>query len=467
MHSAIIRISLFLIALGFLAYVPADAQRADNVKAGYKKILFQVGDDSGKRHLVLANSLEDRKVLSQAIEQFQLAADRAQGPKQVLAAKAVKMLREMPQDRAENYYHHPTKKERIRYRGKAAAEHMKDRKGWMRLAEFAGKHPEVLMNEAMEWYGKLIEDSREFLEIDEDKRIVLREGTVPDYISNEFLDSKGLISINGKPYLRTGVLENIMGIDELHGIESKKLVILFQEGREELDGLLKMGGDLHSLLKSDLGDSPDQPLTLLILSGREAYETCCSDADEHRYKTYQGFVDRMNRVAVVCTASAEGGGDTFHVVECIALRELVRLFHYRITEVEMPDWFLEGLAETYGGRGTFECSKGRTRFKGMAERSRIEELQSSGALELEKFLFNPQITSDKARTERFYTQAWAFRRFLNTPAGSRAKKKIEGWEEETCSRKLDRIAAQERLHMTLIKDMAKLEKGFSDYLAKL
>jgi hypothetical protein len=30
----------------------------------------------------------------------------------------------------------------------------------------------------------------------------------------------------------------------------------------------------------------------------------------------------------------------------------------------MPDWFLEGLAETYGGIGTFEWNGGRLKAKG-------------------------------------------------------------------------------------------------------
>lgn len=460
--------TVYLLILGTLLFNPMGAHPLDSVKKGYAEIQYQVGDETGKRHLILANSLEDRKVLMHAIEQFQLAADRGKGPKQVLGAKAAKMLRNLRKDRAENYYHYPNKKERIRYRGKAAAEHMRDRRGWKRLADYAADHPEQLLKEAMDGFERLIKDGYDLLKIDKNGRIELKEGPVPEYISKKFCDTEGVISLNGEKCLRNGVFNSLMSIDEIHSRESKNIRILFQEDRKEYGSLLKMCEDLYSLLKADFGDCPDQPLTLIMLSQWETFEDYCVDSGQSVYKTYRSFTDRENFVSVVCIAGGEEGDADFHEIYCCALHELVHLFLYCINQVVMPDWYQEGIAETYGGHGTFVCKGSRTRFKGALDGSRIERLRAlGGALDLEAFFFTPQITSDREATERFYTQAWAFYQYLNDGATSKIKKKFKGWEEECYSKALDETAAQELLHAKFVKDLPAMEEGFFAYLKKL
>jgi hypothetical protein len=82
--------------------------------------------------------------------------------------------------------------------------------------------------------------------------------------------------------------------------------------------------------------APDQPVTIVLLSGDDAYERCASALEGHRRAAYAGFYERKERRLLVNLDTGEG---------TLAHELTHALAHFDFPE--MPEWFDEGLASLF------------------------------------------------------------------------------------------------------------------------
>jgi hypothetical protein len=81
---------------------------------------------------------------------------------------------------------------------------------------------------------------------------------------------------------------------------------------------------------------PDKPVTIVLLSGDEAYERCVYALEGRRRAAYAGFYERKDRRLVVNLDTGEG---------TLAHELTHALAHFDFPE--MPEWFDEGLASLF------------------------------------------------------------------------------------------------------------------------
>ncbi|MCB9877855.1 MAG: hypothetical protein H6835_09665 [Planctomycetes bacterium] len=70
-------------------------------------------------------------------------------------------------------------------------------------------------------------------------------------------------------------------------------------------------------------------------------------------KVAQGFADYGTFQTLVSAQYENGNALGDEELHSIALHELTHLFFHGIAPAGMPDWYAEGLAETFGAQGTF------------------------------------------------------------------------------------------------------------------
>jgi hypothetical protein len=82
--------------------------------------------------------------------------------------------------------------------------------------------------------------------------------------------------------------------------------------------------------------NPDKPVTIVLLSGDDAYERCASALEGHRRAAYAGFYERKERRLLVNLDTGEG---------TLAHELTHALAHFDFPD--MPEWFDEGLASLF------------------------------------------------------------------------------------------------------------------------
>jgi hypothetical protein len=147
----------------------------------------------------------------------------------------------------------------------------------------------------------------------------------------------------------------------------------------------------------------------------------------------------------------------------------------------MPDWFSEGLAETFGGQGTFAWDGEALATGGVMSDFRLAALRAEAELfPLDKMLAARAIdlwAESRERALLFYAQAWAFQRYLRTAAPEEQRGRFERWIEMCAGsaaggdslRARDRNAApaSELFQKTFGSELGALESGFRAWLKEL
>lgn len=453
---------------------PAGAQAEQD--AGVEKYFEQkasVDAATGERHRTIGDWCVNKGLLEQAREQFALAISRGRGQARDKATAALTALERLTPDQIKKRFHPPSGKELKLYRLRVAKAALEDRRGLKELADSAWSAGESLADVAAAGYGRLIDTAPDIPEFDAEGRIVLDVGTVPEPISKTVCDGGGAITINGRLRVRCAFLRRIPSVDAIYMAESEDLAFFSEESLDEAIGLHEVGAALLPHLKNDLGAEPDRVLNVCVFHEAESYDEYCAQSGHQEYTASNGFTNLEDFLSVVRVPDRNGRALTDFQVQSIVLHELVHLFQFAITATPMPSWYAEGLAETYGGVSTYEWDgrAKRLRVKGLIERRRIDSLRAAGnMIGLEEFLdleARNLHSLDRAKTERFYTQAWAFLRFLRVGAGRTAAKKLAAWEALCRQNRLDSAAARSRFRLAFGKNMKSLEKDFVVFLKKL
>ena len=207
-----------------------------------------------------------------------------------------------------------------------------------------------------------------------------------------------------------------------------------------------------------------------MLSRRVDYDLYLEKAALKRFAFGAGVADRKTYTAVVCAEGAD--------LDALALHQLTHLFQYGVTRAIMPDWYAEGLAESFGGRGTFTFAGGTLEVGGMLGPERRGLLAKPvQLLPLGELLSADAAALFPERGWLFYAESWAFLRFLRTHAGPDVAEHFRRWEQ-TCMgaalgadaadmRAGDPSAARALFEETFGAELRELETRFRTYVASL
>ncbi len=463
---------LFCLILAVSADVSAALPVPGSAREDFERMRARIAGESGKRHLEIGRWCNDAGLLDLAKEQFQLTGELSTGGYRSAAYKYLSALNGLSPASIKKNYHRPTRRELKLYRKKKEKAFLLDRRGSLKLADFAYSNRSVLMDEALTIYRTLVEESGTVLEFDRKGRIVLDTGTIPEAVSRTFRDSDLAVTVNYHVCLRDGFLKKIPEVKEVYMKEGEGLRVFSTNSPEEAAAVLQLGEALLPILEKDLDGAPTRAFTLFLFQQRGGYEHFCDSSGHSVNKAVDGFSSLRDMAAVISMEETDGQTLTPLRLHCMVLHELVHLFHHAISNAVMPGWYEEGLAETYGGVGTFEWDGRKLKKvkKPMADH-RITALRNSPhLLDIEKLIATEVrhlLAGEREAVRTFYSQSWAFLRFLRNGAGSRAARKLKDWEEECRAGSLDAEAARVLFRIKFAEHLPGLKKGFSEYLKKL
>lgn len=213
-------------------------------------------------------------------------------------------------------------------------------------------------------------------------------------------------------------------LGDLHEHRCERVVVRTELGAAAAAELHALVTALLPHLEERLDGRPARPLGLFVFGTRAAYASYLERLHMAEWAFAPGLADYNTFQTIVC---AEGLPPAD--VHALVLHELTHLFFYGVAPAVMPDWYAEGLAETFGGQGTFAWDGGVLQVGGAMRRDRIDAAKKS-PLPLRELLGADAfrlLAADRDQGLRFYAQAWALLRFLRQDGG-KWKARFEQWE---------------------------------------
>ena len=237
-----------------------------------------------------------------------------------------------------------------------------------------------------------------------------------------------------------------------------------------LPALCALGTALCEPLSERLDGLPVQQLRLLVFEKRADYDAYLAARGNGDATHARGLCDYLGYQAMLCAE-----GLSREDLDALALHELTHLFFWGCTPVAMPDFYAEGLAETFGGQGTFVWDGKKLTTGGAMRRDRVEAVQQAPLPLRELFAVNAlrTLASDRDRAMVFYAQSQLFQRFVRRPECPWSKR-FEWWENEcrgamagtkSTGRVGDVGPAKAAFDRLFGQDLADLEAAFLAWLA--
>ncbi len=359
------------------------------------------------------------------------------------------------------------------YNKKAKSARKADLREHLELAKWA--HGKDLVEEAQSVYERILKWNGDPIELDKKGRIKLEKGTVPEDLAELILADA--VTINGRLYIRDEFLANLPSFDAIYEATSDELRVRSPLGEELVNDLHALGEALLPILEKDLAGSPVERMELFVFPDRGTFEEYLRGAGLGVLLGADGVADRQTYVAVVCAA-----GKSDDDLRGLVLHELTHLFHYGVTRAVLPDWYAEGLAETYGGQGSFEWNGKKLKPGGFLAPHRMDSLRNTEALIPLREMLTAEAAplfaaADKSGAWRFYAQSWAFVRFLRYEAGEETAERFRRWEtmatgaalgaEKNNLRSTNAAPAHELFLSLFEKDLTLLADDFEFWLSTL
>ncbi|HXY34208.1 MAG TPA: hypothetical protein VEI07_08275 [Planctomycetaceae bacterium] len=129
---------------------------------------------------------------------------------------------------------------------------------------------------------------------------------------------------------------------------------------------------------------PDQPVTIVLLSGDQAYERCSYALEGHRRAAYAGYYERKDRRLVVNLDTGEG---------TLAHELTHALAHFDFPE--MPEWFDEGLASLFEEARFSDDRLHLTGRGNWRSRDLLPALQEGSLRRLESLIGETKVRNDR------------------------------------------------------------------------
>ena len=442
--------------------------QSDKDKQKFEKERLEVLVEAGGRHLDLGLWCRDRGLTTQAAAEFMYAVEISDG-KHYGAKRVLSVMRQYD-DAFWKKRKRGTDANRKSYAIRAEKARVKDAKEFLGLAEWAWERG--LEAEAIGLYRAQLDAEGDPLEFDDKGRLVLAIGTVPAEASARFREEA--VEIDGKLYVRDEFLAALPQIEKIAEVTDDALRIRGAVETEFALELHAMASALMPHLEVAIQGAPSRRLDVFIFGVRENYVAWLDASGLSQHAAASGLADAKTRTAIIC---AEGKSES--EVEALVLHELTHLFWQAVTPTAMPDWFGEGLAETYGGQGTYTWDGLELRVGGLMADHRLVALRSGEGLFSVEALLNARAldlwSADPDRALLFYAQAWAFQRWLRTAAPSETADLFEDWVAmcagsaagaKSNRRQSDPSAATELFRKTFT-DLGALDAGFREWLKTL
>jgi hypothetical protein len=327
--------------------------------------------------------------------------------------------------------------------------------------------------EALQEYVMLLADRDDPLQFDKRGQIVLRAGTIPKGPSERL--RADAITINERLYVRDELLAKLPNLERIHEVTSDLLRVRTTTSLEHAQDAHAMCTQLLPELAMELGALPTRRLALFLFAARSDYEATLEALSMGARKLVAGVAMPNPLVAMVCMEALDPD-----IAQGVILHETTHLFSYAVSRSVLPAWYSEGLADTFGGTGTYTWNGTRLTTQGQFDRSRLDALKvRDGLMPLREFLEADQFVQWQRGNEyglAFYAQSWAFLRFMRRGAGDALAAKFVDWETRCRGQALgfELGGASEDAHRAaaalfqrmFAEDLDKLERGFGEWLIR-
>lgn len=428
--------------------------------------------EAGQRHLEYGVELRKQGLCVQAAEQIVRAVEVSEG-KNPGAMTVLHLMQDLEDRFWKRTLPKPGSARLDAYASEARKLERADERALHEVAAWAWTHQ--LWDDAHQLWLALLRRGGEPLELDKSGCVLIGGAKLPEKESQRLRDES--VTINERLYLRDEFLARMPEIKTLWEVRDERLCVRSTRERPEAERVAELVRALLPVLEQDLGARPSRCLVLVLLDSVELYDSYLDRARMPENKAALGFADKLRGFALICTAK------TVHepMLQAIALHEMTHLYHYSISRAGMPSWYDEGLAESYGGQGAFEWKDGRLALLGKLPADRLDLLRREHlGLKLRELLAARAVEAlarGETQGRAFYTQAWAFVRFLRTGAGDEVARRFAEWETLCKGALVDAVVlgagpdrdkppgASELFLARFGKDLPRLEAGFEAWLA--
>ncbi len=421
-------------------------------------------------HIELGVWCRDAGLVPQATAEFLRAVEVTNG-EMPYAVKLVNLMRKLDDKFWKTVQKHP-KALLTTYEKKAHRVEIAHQKLMLRLAHDAEECR--LPEEAYTEYSLVVRMTDAPLEFDAEGRVVVEAGKMPADVSARM--KAEAITIDGKPYLRDDFLLLVPDVKEVFEADGERLRVRSAASGAQAKDLQAIATALLPFLEDELDGRPKRKMNLFVFKDRATFGTWCDKAGRGGFRAASGLADGATFTAIVC-----GEGIDADALRGMCLHELTHLFHYGVTPTVMPSWYSEGFAETYGGDGTFawEPEYAKLTAGGPMSKGRLESIRTpDGCMPLAELLAADALktlTADRSKGMRFYTQSWAFLRYMRTAAPNPVQARFHVWElacrgaalgaQPGKPREEDTLPASQAFQTTFGTELDALEKGFRTWLA--
>lgn len=470
-------------AAGLTVVTPAQSARDRNVKA-YEKARKLELIEMGQRHVDIGWSMRKSGLNQQVIYQFVRAKELSEG-EHLMAGRMIGIVRAYGDAFWRKARKKATRKALVYYTKRAADAEERDQRAHAKLARLAerahmddtarhhwrralelGAELEITSRGAKIGRQKVGEAHVEWLtaqtiEVDGERKF--------DYASVMATGGGAPPGPNGTPRApQFRPLPKLLGFREA---STDAVVLRTDLPKARAEELCALGTALCEPLAERLEGLPVGKLHVLVFGKRSDYDAYLQARGHGDATVARGLCDYGGRQAMLCAEGLEAAD-----LHALLLHELTHLYFWCCSPVRMPDFYAEGLAETFGGQGTFVWDGKALTVGGPMRRDRVDavkkaplplrDLVAANALQL--------LGSDHDKAMVFYTQAQLLQRFLATPdCPWRAR---FGWWEDECRGALrgtestlrqGSVAPAEQSFQRLFgEDLGDLEKAFFAWLAE-
>ncbi len=450
-----------------LVVVLGTADDRDKLEERKQKALYEAGE----RHLELGLWCRDKNLVPQATSELLLAVEVSQGRHRG-ANVVLSLMRRYDDAFWKKKRPRPSRSRITSYEIKAKKAQREDQEDRLAVAEFA--HERELHAEALAEYEEILRELDAALVFDDRGRIELEFGRVPSEVASKIRERA--ITINDKLYLRDEFLAHLPELGAIHEVESEALRVRTATSVQEAAELHALGEALLPHLEQALAGRPTRRMNVFVFPERALFETWLDAAGLGSHKVAAGLADRASFTAVV-----DAGERDADAVQSIFLHELTHLFVFGVTRGVLPSWTSEGLAELWGGQGTFAWDGETLTVGGMlAEHERALLRDPDGLLPLGELVAGDALEAlsaeDPRRGPLFYAQSWALVRFLRDHASKDVTERFAGWLDFVTGaalgssdnlRSRDSKAADTLFDELFGSDLAKIEAQFRAWAATL
>ncbi|MCR9247168.1 MAG: hypothetical protein NXI31_19215 [bacterium] len=405
----------------------AQSARDQNVKA-YEKARKTELVEAGQRHVDLGWSMRKSGLQQQVTYEFMRAKELSEG-EHYMAGRVLGIIRAYGDAFWRKARKKPTRASLVRYRKKAAALAVKDQRGQARLAKFAQKAR--LDDKARGHWRRALELGAE-LDITKkgakiagqkvaNEHVDWLQGLTIEVDGKQKFDAAGASAAGARPAGRKAPA--LAGFREA---SSDLLVVRTDLDAKVCKELCAIGTALCEPLSKRLDGLPARTLRLLVFEKRADYDAYLAARGHGDAVVARGLCDYGAQQAMLC---AEGLAPAD--LHAIALHELTHLFFWGCTPVRMPDFYAEGLAETFGGQGTFTWDGKKLTTGGAMRQDRVDAVKAAPLPLREMFRVDTLqlLAKDRDRALVFYAQAQLFLRFVQRREAP-WRERFAWWENE-------------------------------------